>query len=74
MLIPTRSELVLVDCDLGLVIAATEKDIQDEWKARRKECQEEDHVKALELGHEAIKSTNPRHTRNLRDHVVSTTE
>ncbi len=67
---PTRSELV--DCDLEFIIAATEKNIMM-VEGEAKECQEEDLVKALELGHEAIK-IQIQAQKNLRDQVGSTTK
>lgn len=49
---PTRAELE--KSDLEFIIAATEKNIMM-VEGEAKECQEEDLVKALELGHEAIR-------------------
>ncbi|HEU4609290.1 MAG TPA: polyribonucleotide nucleotidyltransferase, partial [Chitinophagaceae bacterium] len=49
---PTRSELA--KADLEFMIAATEKNLMM-VEGEAKECSEEDLVKALELGHEAIR-------------------
>ncbi len=49
---PTRTELEA--CDLEFIIAATEKNIMM-VEGEAKECQEEDLIKAIELGHEAIR-------------------
>src|SRR5207342_1621986 len=67
---PTRAELA--ECDLEFIIAATEKNIMM-VEGEAKECQEEDLVKALELGHEAIK-IQIQAQKNLRDQVGSTTK
>ena len=67
---PTRSELV--DCDLEFIIAATEKNIMM-VEGEAKECQEEDLVKALEIGHQAIK-VQIQAQKNLRDQVGITTK
>ena len=50
---PTRTQLKSADMDF--IVAATEKNIMM-LEGESKECQEEDVVKALELGHEAIKA------------------
>ena len=50
---PNRSELAI--CDMEFMIAATDKNIMM-VEGEGKECQEEDLVKAIELGHEAIKA------------------
>jgi polyribonucleotide nucleotidyltransferase len=62
---PTRTELA--DCDLEFIIAATQKNIMM-VEGEAKECQEEDLVKALEIGHEAIK-IQIQAQKNLRDQV-----
>ena len=62
---PTRTELA--DCDLEFIIAATENNIMM-VEGEAKECQEEDLVKALEIGHEAIK-IQIQAQKNLRDQV-----
>jgi polyribonucleotide nucleotidyltransferase len=62
---PTRTELA--ECDLEFIIAATEKNIMM-VEGEAKECQEEDLVKALEIGHEAIK-IQIQAQKNLRDQV-----
>jgi polyribonucleotide nucleotidyltransferase len=62
---PTRTELA--DCDLEFIIAATEKNIMM-VEGEAKECHEEDLVKALEIGHEAIK-IQIQAQKNLRDQV-----
>jgi polyribonucleotide nucleotidyltransferase len=49
---PTRTELAL--SDLEFVIGATDKNIMM-VEGEAKECQEEDLIKAIEIGHEAIK-------------------
>ena len=49
---PSRTDLAL--CDLEFIIAATEKNIMM-VEGEANECQEEDLIKAIELGHEAIK-------------------
>jgi polyribonucleotide nucleotidyltransferase len=49
---PTRSELAKADFEF--IIAATEKNIMM-VEGEAKECQEEDLIKAIEIGHEAIK-------------------
>jgi polyribonucleotide nucleotidyltransferase len=49
---PSRTELA--ECDLEFIIAATEKNIMM-VEGEAAECQEEDLVRAIELGHEAIK-------------------
>ena len=49
---PTRTELAA--CDLEFIIAATEKNIMM-VEGEAKECQEEDLIKAIELGHDAIR-------------------
>jgi len=49
---PTRSELA--KADLNFIIAATEKNIMM-VEGEAQECSEEDLVKVIELGHEAIK-------------------
>ena len=50
---PSRTELA--ECDLEFIIAATEKNIMM-VEGEAHECQEEDLIKAIELGHEAIKA------------------
>lgn len=50
---PTRTELK--DADMDFIIAATEKNIMM-VEGESKECQEEDLIKAIELGHEAIRA------------------
>ncbi|HZB12996.1 MAG TPA: polyribonucleotide nucleotidyltransferase, partial [Chryseolinea sp.] len=67
---PTRSELV--DCDLEFIIAATEKNIMM-VEGEAKECQEEDLIKAIEMGHEAIKS-QIKAQQDLRGQVGATTK
>ncbi|MEO5889718.1 MAG: polyribonucleotide nucleotidyltransferase [Ferruginibacter sp.] len=62
---PTRTELT--ECDLEFIIAATENNIMM-VEGEAKECQEEDLVKAIELGHEAIK-VQIKAQQNLRDQV-----
>ncbi len=49
---PTRTELKTADMDF--IIAATEKNIMM-VEGESKECQEEDVVKAIELGHEGVR-------------------
>ncbi len=49
---PTRTQLMTAD--MNFIIAATDKNIMM-VEGESKECQEEDVVKAIELGHEAIK-------------------
>ena len=49
---PSRTDLAL--CDLEFIIAATQKNIMM-VEGEANECQEEDLIKAIELGHEAIK-------------------
>lgn len=49
---PTRSQLA--EADMDFMIAATDKNIMM-VEGEAKECQEEDLVKAIETGHEAIK-------------------
>lgn len=49
---PTRTELN--DADMDFIIAATEKNIMM-VEGEAKECQEEDMIKTIELGHEAIR-------------------
>ena len=50
---PSRTELAA--CDLEFIIAATEKNIMM-VEGEANECQEEDLIKAIELGHEAVKA------------------
>ncbi len=50
---PSRTELA--ECDLEFIIAATEKNIMM-VEGEASECQEEDLIKAIELGHEAVKA------------------
>jgi polyribonucleotide nucleotidyltransferase len=52
LLNPTRTELKTADMDF--IIAATEKNIMM-VEGESKECNEEDVIKAIELGHEAIR-------------------
>jgi len=67
---PTRVELA--ECDLEFIIAATEKNIMM-VEGEANECSEEDLVKAIELGHEAIKIQIKAQQR-LRDKVGSATK
>ena len=67
---PTRTELA--ECDLEFIIAATEKNIMM-VEGEAKECQEEDLVKALEIGHEAIK-IQIQAQKNLANQVGSNTK
>ncbi len=67
---PSRTELP--ECDLEFIIAATEKNIMM-VEGEANECSEEDLVKAIELGHEAIKIQIKAQQR-LRDKVGSTTK
>jgi polyribonucleotide nucleotidyltransferase len=67
---PTRIELA--ECDLEFIIAATEKNIMM-VEGEANECSEEDLVKAIELGHEAIKIQIKAQQR-LRDKVGSSTK
>jgi polyribonucleotide nucleotidyltransferase len=67
---PSRVELA--ECDLEFIIAATENNIMM-VEGEAKECQEEDLVKAIELGHEAIKIQIKAQQR-LRDKVGSATK
>ncbi|MEJ7586506.1 MAG: polyribonucleotide nucleotidyltransferase [Ferruginibacter sp.] len=62
---PTRTEIT--ECDLEFIIAATEDNIMM-VEGEAKECQEEDLVKAIELGHEAVK-VQIQAQRRLRDQV-----
>ena len=64
---PSRTELT--ECDLEFIIAATEKNIMM-VEGEANECQEEDLVKAIELGHEAIK-IQIKAQQDLRDQVGS---
>ena len=65
---PSRTELA--ECDLEFIIAATEKNIMM-VEGEANECQEEDLIKAIELGHEAIKA-QIKAQADLRDQVGST--
>ncbi len=67
---PTRIELA--ECDLEFIIAATENNIMM-VEGEANECSEEDLVKAIELGHEAIKIQIKAQQR-LRDKVGSATK
>ena len=67
---PSRTELP--ECDLEFIIAATEKNIMM-VEGEANECQEEDLIKAIELGHEAVKAQIKAQT-NLRDQVGSATK
>jgi polyribonucleotide nucleotidyltransferase len=67
---PSRVELA--ECDLEFIIAATENNIMM-VEGEAKECQEEDLVKAIEIGHEAIKIQIKAQQR-LRDKVGSATK
>ncbi len=67
---PSRTELA--EGDLEFIIAATENNIMM-VEGEAKECQEEDLVKAIELGHEAIK-IQIKAQQNLRDQVGSATK
>src|SRR6195952_1614208 len=67
---PTRTELG--ECDLEFIIAATEKNIMM-VEGEAKECQEEDLVKAIELGHEAIK-VQIKAQQSLRDQAGTSTK
>ena len=62
---PTRSEMERSDMDF--IIAATEKNIMM-VEGEAKECSEEDLIKALEVGHEAIR-VQIRAQQELRDMV-----
>ncbi|MBL0359048.1 MAG: polyribonucleotide nucleotidyltransferase [Chitinophagaceae bacterium] len=62
---PSRTELA--ECDLEFIIAATEKNIMM-VEGEANECQEEDLIKAIELGHEAIKA-QIKAQADLRDQV-----
>jgi polyribonucleotide nucleotidyltransferase len=65
---PTRTELT--ECDLEFIIAATENNIMM-VEGEAKECQEEDLVKAIELGHEAIR-VQIKAQQNLRNQAGTT--
>ncbi|MGV3658019.1 MAG: polyribonucleotide nucleotidyltransferase, partial [Chitinophagaceae bacterium] len=67
---PSRSEMEQSDMDF--IIAATEKNIMM-VEGEAKECSEEDVVKAIEIGHEAIK-LQIRAQQELRDMVGATTK
>ena len=62
---PSRTELA--ECDLEFIIAATEKNIMM-VEGEANECKEEDLIKAIELGHEAIKA-QIKAQADLRDQV-----
>ena len=62
---PTRSELA--EADMEFIIAATEKNIMM-VEGGSKECQEEDLIAAIELGHTAIKA-QVKAQEELRDKV-----
>ncbi|MBC7424611.1 MAG: polyribonucleotide nucleotidyltransferase [Ferruginibacter sp.] len=64
---PSRTELA--ECDLEFIIAATESNIMM-VEGEANECQEEDLIKAIELGHEAIK-VQIKAQKDLRDQVGS---
>jgi len=67
---PTRAELAA--SDLEFLIAATNKNIMM-VEGESKECQEEDLIKAIEAGHEAIR-IQVKAQEELRDLVGSTTK
>ncbi|MEO6134314.1 MAG: polyribonucleotide nucleotidyltransferase [Ginsengibacter sp.] len=62
---PTRTQLE--DAELEFIIAATEKNIMM-VEGQAKECQEEDLIKAIEVGHNAIK-VQVQAQKDLRDKV-----
>ena len=64
---PSRTESA--ECDLEFIIAATEKNIMM-VEGEANECQEEDLIKAIEIGHEAIK-LQIKAQMDLRDQVGS---
>ncbi len=67
---PTRSQLAL--SDMEFLIASTNKNIMM-VEGESNECQEEDLIKAIELGHEAIK-IQVKAQEDLRDLVGSQTK
>jgi polyribonucleotide nucleotidyltransferase len=67
---PTRSQLAL--SDMEFLIAATNKNIMM-VEGESNECQEEDLIKAIEMGHEAIKA-QVKAQEELRDLVGSQTK
>jgi len=67
---PTRSELA--NSDMEFIIAATEKNIMM-VEGGSKECQEEDLIKAIELGHSAIR-TQVQAQQQLREKVGVTSK
>jgi len=67
---PTRTEMA--ESDMDFIIAATEKNIMM-VEGEAKECSEEDVVRAIEIGHEAIK-LQIRAQQELRDMVGATTK
>ncbi|MEO8111746.1 MAG: polyribonucleotide nucleotidyltransferase [Ginsengibacter sp.] len=62
---PTRSQLA--EADMDFIIAATDRNIMM-VEGEGKECQEEDLIKAIELGHNAIK-LQVKAQQDLRDKV-----
>ncbi len=67
---PTRSQLA--ESDMEFIIAATSKNIMM-VEGESNECQEEDLIKAIEMGHEAIK-IQVKAQEELRDLVGSQTK
>jgi polyribonucleotide nucleotidyltransferase len=63
---PTRSQMK--ESDMDFIIAATEKNIMM-VEGESKECSEADLIKAIEVGHEAIK-IQVKHKKNYGNYVV----